>query len=98
AALLAPGLVQAAAYAALRSPPEAMLLLFGDVGAQLWVVQALGGLERAWMLTLPPAVLAAGVLAMGAGPVPALLLGGAWALASAAVGLALLRWWLPRRR
>jgi hypothetical protein len=90
--------VLVAAYSALRSPPDTALLLYGDTGAQMWAAQAFGPLQLAWLLALPPAALAAGVLATGGGPIAALLLAGGWALASSAAAFALLRRWLARRR
>ena len=97
ATLLAPGLTIAAAYAALKPPPDTMLLLAGEAGMALWISQALGGLQRSWVITLPAAILAAGALGAGRGPAAALLLAGGWAVLSANVGLAVFRWWLTKR-
>ena len=40
-AAAAPGLVMAAAYAALRPPPDTSLLFYGETGAQPWLTQPL---------------------------------------------------------
>lgn len=94
AATLVPGLLVAGVYGALREPPDPTLLLYGEVGAQMWLAQSGAALQVTGALTLPPAALGVAVLQSGADAWTAVLTGGGLALTSGLVALALLRRWL----
>lgn len=95
-ALPAPGLVVAAAWSTVRPPPDNLLLLYGEAGAQQFLAQSSAGLAAGAALALPGAALALSALRAPM-PWPSLQIAAAAALVPAALALAALRGWLRSR-
>ncbi|WP_370327801.1 DUF6297 family protein [Euzebya sp.] len=97
-AAVVPSTVVAAAYAALREPPDpTVILLYGETGIAMYASQSMVGPGAALVVGLVPVASFAGAVDGGVSPGSALVTAGTTALALGGVAVVLLRQWLGSR-